>query len=358
MLRAVRGLVVLLSGLPAECAVTIREEHSSEVRGNPRCWHGFFSYDVCCATEESGKLNACWNMHYNYQMCCITPFKPSEQCLAAQGADDLLWHCRVRPHAEFNRCLVASNEEGPMGTVAWFHGSYSSYVDAQGEKASRELDGRFVSERALDVVAAYIRRHFRKAVFDNGDFRGLCHGAKRGAEVRLLRQRLDSGAEIYGTDISKEAVAASMGDVMELDFHTVYMDWGSKWDFIYSNSLDHSYHPGSALVAWRWSLRGPSGLLLLQRSVFHDEMNIDAVDVFGASVGDYCELLRAARFEVIDVLRLPEGQPDASGERQHEEDLIIAVRGKLPSRTEVDQANGPDDAFVSAADDFKIEDVA
>jgi len=355
---AVWGLLVLSCGFPAGRVVTAHEEDGNEVQGNPRCWHEGFTYDLCCATEESGTLNKCWSMHYNYQMCCITPFKPSEQCLAAQEADDLLWHCRVRPHLEFNRCLAASNKDRSMGTVAWFHGSYSAYVEAQREKAGRELDGRFVSERALDVVAAYIRRYVRKDTFASGEFRGLCHGAKRGTEVRLLRERLGSGAEIYGTDISKEAVTASAGDVIELDFHTVYMDWGSKWDFIYSNSLDHSYHPGSALVAWRWSLRGPSGLLVLQRSPFHDEMNIDAVDVFGASVGDYCELLRAARFEVIDVLRLPEGQLDSSGERHHEEDLIIAVRGKGPERTKVDRAKGPEAAFESAAEDFKIEDMA
>jgi len=234
-----------------------------------------------------------------------------------------------------------------MGLLGWFHMSYKDYVRTQTEKANRELHQRFASERALGVTSIYLRRHFLG--LGHQGLEGLCHGAKSGAEVRLLRgllreePRFAAGIQVLGTDISAEAARASGGDVQEMDFHLLFMDWLGRWDFVYSNTLDHSYHPGSALLSWRATLKGAGGLLVLQRSPNHDTSAMDAVDIYGGSIGDYCALLRAARFEIVDIARLPSTEADI------EEDLIFAVRGEAPDVSTVEQVSDKEAAFEVAS---------
>merc|ERR1712048_401980 len=115
---------------------------------------------------------------------------------------------------------------------------------------------------------------------------------------------LYDAVHVLGTDISPEASAASAGDVVADDFHVLQQDWKESWDFVYSNALDHSFDPGMALASWRHSLR-ENGLLILSRSSFHDTLHVDEIDIYGASLGDYCVLLSSAGFQIIEVVRIP-----------------------------------------------------
>lgn len=335
---------LLLCSLAQQLHLGLSAEEE-QILGNPKCWSGNFNFENCCASEAAGRDFGCWNIHFNYELCCLTPYRPNEQCQRSQTAGDLLWHCRVRPHREFDRCLGSdvASVAGAAGTVGWFQGqlTYEKYVQAQREKADRELNETFASTRALEVVSEYLRRHFRTRT----RLRGVCHGAKVGREVRLLSQQLDQREKgvrtasfandlwILGTDISEEAVRASKGQVLLMDFHMVYLDWKGSWDFVYSNTLDHSYEPGSALLSWRWTIKGADGLVVLHRSEFHTTMHIDASDLYGGSIGDYCSLLRKTGFQILDVVRLPR---TAS---HHEEDLIFAARGTAADLFELQVLN-------------------
>eukprot|EP00928_Gymnodinium_smaydae_P091716 TRINITY_DN75444_c0_g1_i1.p1 TRINITY_DN75444_c0_g1~~TRINITY_DN75444_c0_g1_i1.p1 ORF type:complete len:359 (+),score=42.80 TRINITY_DN75444_c0_g1_i1:30-1106(+) len=312
---------------------------STETAGNPVCWKGDFSFDACCKDKRPTDESVCWNGYYNYDLCCFSPYTPSKQCLQHVLAPaQMLFHCRVRPHREFARCFSAlppglAEKKENIGSLGKFHFSYADYKEAQWRKTAKDIDMRFTSERVLEVVARYINHHFRSGL-NQSVVRGLCHGAKTGTEVRSLRRFLRDGhaqqedTEVLGTDISPEAAAASQGDVIERDFHLVDASWSSAWDFIYSNTLDHAYDPVAALMIWRWCLRSSEGLLILHRSSFHTTMHVDAVDVYGASVGDTCTLLRLAGFEIVDVLRTPEY--DHEHGRDREQDLIFAIRGDAP----------------------------
>lgn len=330
-------LVALLTQrLPLCSGGTVTEP---PVKGNRHCWKDNFTFEHCCPSEEAGEKLGCWNGIFSYDLCCITPFRPSERCSRARDAEELLWHCRVRPHKEFDRCLGTSARPRPAGIVGWVNGrlTYQKYVEGQRQKADRELNRTFASTRALDVVSEYLRRHFRNRT----RLHGVCHGAKVGREVRFLRRQLEHHSRgsraagfardvsILGTDISEQASRRSRGDVILMDFHVVYTSWQGHWDFIYSNTLDHSYDPGSALGVWRWSLQGTDGLVVLHRSPFHSTLHIDSVDMYGGSMGDYCTLMRKTRFELLDIIRLPETQTE------QEEDLIFAVRGSRPDTAEV-----------------------
>mmetsp|Transcript_82055 Transcript_82055/g.265937 ORF Transcript_82055/g.265937 Transcript_82055/m.265937 type:complete len:357 (-) Transcript_82055:186-1256(-) len=314
--------------------------------GNPECWKSGFSYELCCKTGEHGKNNNCWNIHFNYDLCCFDPFRPSDQCFQAKDTEELLWHCRIRPNREFNRCLGVTMGAGEgHGWLGWFHDEYEAYAKAQREKTNRELHVRFATERVLESVSMYLKRHFSTSNGMRKCLWGLCHGAKTGEEVRVLRQKLQEGRgpscnendAVLGTDISLEAAKASMGDVIQFDFHLVNMDWKGVWDFIYTNTLDHAYDPPRALVGWRWSLRNSNSVLVIHRSTFHNTMHIDGSDVYGGSIGDYCSLLKMARFEIIDIIRLP------ATKLEIEEDLIFAVRGSAPDRGLVESV--PDESF-------------
>jgi hypothetical protein len=125
----------------------------------------------------------------------------------------------------------------------------------------------------MDAVAGLIRRHIPGAGF------GLCHGARNGQEVRLLKARLGEGVRVLGTDISPSANA--IADMVEWDYHDLNPEWTGRTDFIYSNSWDHTYDIGALAGAWARTLR-PGGLAVIHWSRFHSEAGMNAgPDIFG-----------------------------------------------------------------------------
>mmetsp|Transcript_71480 Transcript_71480/g.221851 ORF Transcript_71480/g.221851 Transcript_71480/m.221851 type:complete len:256 (-) Transcript_71480:499-1266(-) len=156
--------------------------------GNPECWKSGFSYELCCKTGEHGKNNNCWNIHFNYDLCCFDPFRPSDQCFQAKDTEELLWHCRIRPNREFNRCLGVTMGAGEgHGWLGWFHDEYEAYAKAQREKTNRELHVRFATERVLESVSMYLKRHFSTSNGMRKCLWGLCHGAKTGEDPAAMR---------------------------------------------------------------------------------------------------------------------------------------------------------------------------
>ena len=61
------------------------------------------------------------------------------------------------------------------------------------------------------------------------------------------------GCEVIGTEISD--TAKSFANTIQWDFHEVKKEWLGNVDFIYSNSLDHSYNPEKCLNAWMSCLK-------------------------------------------------------------------------------------------------------
>ena len=312
---------------------------TNDARGNPVCWSSGYDYSVCCGDQAQAEAKGCWNLFFTYESCCLEPYKPTRKCQHSASAEDQLWHCRMRPHWQTERCFQLDEREASHVRTL-YSGNYIRYQKLQREKANRELEMRFISERAAEVVGLYVTRHSGQH-----EISGICHGAKTGAEVRLIRKALAGHGvlgKFWGTDITPEAAAASDGDVIMLDFHSEVPEWLQSSDFVYSNTLDHSYNPLKALETWRRQLRSLESLLILQHSDLHlslmaftltsdlpmtsqlvlskqlqlevnhqpiikisknsfsvvfgmkmDEdwgYTVDEVDIFGGSLGDYCGL--------------------------------------------------------------------
>lgn len=147
--------------------------------------------------------------------------------------------------------------------------NYQEYVNSQCERSRKTAGLTWATKQSIESVAEIIG----KAEF------GICHGAKSGFEVDLLRKLIE--AEIIGTDICEQEHKA----VIKWDFHNVRRSWIAATDFIYSNSLDHSYAPQFALSQWVTCLK-EGGLLFLEWSPDHDGEPTPA-DCFQASLDEY-----------------------------------------------------------------------
>ncbi len=106
---------------------------------------------------------------------------------------------------------------------------------------------------------------------------GLCHGTRQGLEQKWFKQFLQ--CEVIGTEISD--TAAQFQDTIQWDFHEVKEEWIDNTDFIYSNSLDHSYDPRLCLERWIACLH-KDGVCILDYSDHHDSPSTSELDPFGA----------------------------------------------------------------------------
>jgi len=291
-------------------AAVISQLASSEARGNPVCWSVGFTYESCCENPDRARGHGCWNLHYSYEHCCLEPYKPSRLCSEAKTPEDQLWHCRARPSEDMTQCLTVDNvgSDG-WGIVNVAYKTYEDYVRVQQSRAKLHLEGNNLWSHTAAVIAVYLERHFALKPRSES-LRGLCHGAKTGKEIRMLREAIANrsaftSTALLGTDITEEAVALSGGDVVRMDFHDVRADWYGHWDFIYSNAFDHSPRPWEAVRVWHGQLHKPDGVLILGHTLCHHRNTIDAVDVYGSTAGEACLLLKKNGYEILDVVRIP-----------------------------------------------------
>jgi hypothetical protein len=132
---------------------------------------------------------------------------------------------------------------------------YEKYRLAQTAANKRKLDHVWVQEENILFLSEYIRQRIPAPQF------GICHGTRRGLEQRWFRENL--GCEVIGTEISD--TASDFPHTIRWDFHDVKPEWIDGVDFIYSNSMDHSYDPKKCLDAWVSCLK-PNGLLFIEHS--------------------------------------------------------------------------------------------
>src|SRR6056297_3035834 len=124
------------------------------------------------------------------------------------------------------------------------------------EKANKlKIKRSFAKEDTIKFISEYVKKRIPNVS------RGICHGTRQGFEQKWFRQAL--GAEVIGTEISE--TAEEFEHTIKWDFHDVKDDWVSSFDFVYSNSLDHSHNPRQCLEAWVSCLK-PGGLCLLEHS--------------------------------------------------------------------------------------------
>jgi hypothetical protein len=168
--------------------------------------------------------------------------------------------------------------------------SYNEYKDLQISTNKRKLDKVWITNNEIHSIVNYIHDN-NISVID-----GICHGARNGYEVNMFRELLK--CNIIGTDISDTAV--NFPYMIQWDMHDRNEEWINKFDFIYSNSIDHAYDFVKCLTAWMESLRS-NGICCIQWS---SEISkpYNKADCFGIDKQDLIDLINRNGYTVVDII--------------------------------------------------------
>lgn len=132
----------------------------------------------------------------------------------------------------------------------------------------------------------------------------LVHGCRHGKEQLWFREVLPE-VEVFGTEISPLANAPF---TIVMDFHEVKPEWLGRADFVYSNSLDHSYNATFAVQQWMKEV-AKEGFLILEHTIWHTktyQAPKQKIDIYGDTLEGYQKLIRkAGNYEVADLLKSP-----------------------------------------------------
>ncbi len=157
------------------------------------------------------------------------------------------------------------NEEGKF--------DYQKYKKIQQEGNKSKLDLVWVKEENIRFICKYIKKNLNVIDF------GICHGTRNGREQAFFKKYLD--CKVIGTEISE--TADQFPDTIQWDFHEVKEEWLNATDFIYSNSLDHSYDPEKCLNNWVSCLK-PGNFCIIEHSNLHEPDESGELDPFGAEI--------------------------------------------------------------------------
>ncbi len=177
--------------------------------------------------------------------------------------------------------------------------NFQSYREAQIKANEEKLDVVWVDRVNIEFLSKYILTKIPKPKF------GLCHGTRCGEEQKWFREFL--GCDVIGTEIAP--TAKDYPNTIEWDFHDIKAEWINSADFIYSNSLDHSYDPEKCLNTWVKCLKPGSGLLILEHSMpGHGPNTVSESDPFGADFNTMANLIdewRKGKYGIKEILSGP-----------------------------------------------------
>lgn len=174
---------------------------------------------------------------------------------------------------------------------------YDQYRRVQEEGNKAKIDRVFVQQANIEFIAGYMRERIGQPKF------GLCHGTRQGLEQKWFRDAL--GCEVIGTEISE--TGTQYPHTIRWDFHNAKPEWINQVDFIYSNSLDHSYDPEQCLRTWISCLR-PGGLCFLEHTSEHEPQKATRLDPFGVELVRLPFLITKwarGQFGVRDIVKAP-----------------------------------------------------
>ncbi len=148
---------------------------------------------------------------------------------------------------------------------------YERYKEVQINGNKRKIESVWVTEENVAYLSEYIKKNLSRIEF------GLCHGTRRGKEQKWFRKYLK--AHVIGTEISDTAI--EFPHTIQWDFHNIKEEWLNNVDFIYSNSLDHSYNPEKCLDNWM-SCLSKNGICIIEHTSGHESTS--ELDPFGAPI--------------------------------------------------------------------------
>jgi hypothetical protein len=154
--------------------------------------------------------------------------------------------------------------------------SYERYRDIQKKSDRRKSRRPGVKRHEVKKISNWLK--------EVGSVKfAICHGARYGHEIDWFKQHFEQ-ADIVGTDLFPK----EHSKVLEWDFHKQRDEWIGRADFVYSNSLDHSYDPVACLAVWFDQLKDTGRMFLLWHPC---QIGTHRGDCFGAHFHEYVELL-------------------------------------------------------------------
>lgn len=169
---------------------------------------------------------------------------------------------------------------------------YNEYKDVQIKANMAKIDRVFAQEDVIKEISSWLKKNILDIKF------GICHGTRRGLEQEWFSNFL--ACDVIGTEISP--TAKDFKKTIEWDFNIQNEEWIGKFDFVYSNSLDHSLSPSWTLEVWRQQLN-KQGVLILEWHHSHNLPN-QISDPFSASLEEYFELLTKLGMKVIETIKI------------------------------------------------------
>ncbi|HDL86405.1 MAG TPA: hypothetical protein ENH11_08805 [Candidatus Acetothermia bacterium] len=174
------------------------------------------------------------------------------------------------------------------------YSSHAEYVATQVRANKRKLNTVYVDAEAIPALVETLLKFVPSVCF------GICHGTRRGVEQECFIQALSARgqkAEVIGTELSP--TATSFSHTIQWDFHDVKPEWIGAVDFIYSNSLDHSYDPELCLSRWM-SCLSDGGLCIIEWDKAHGGGSVS--DPFSATIDEFREFVSNSHDLVEEVI--------------------------------------------------------
>ena len=150
--------------------------------------------------------------------------------------------------------------------------NYEEYKQTQIFYNKKKINHVWADEITLGKIAEFLKQNINK---DN--LRGICHGARNGFEQKFFNDNI-LNSTVIGTDISDTAI--NYKDSVVWDFHKVKEGWINYFDFVYSNSLDQSFDPKTALTSWIQQIN-KGGYVIIEHTDQHSVVTSGKMDPFG-----------------------------------------------------------------------------
>jgi hypothetical protein len=169
--------------------------------------------------------------------------------------------------------------------------SHEEYVQSQINTNKAKLNAVWITNDEIDKITSYILDNKIKVEY------GVCHGVRNGYEVIKFKELLKGN--IFGTEISD--TATQFQDVIEWDFHEIKDEWIDKFQFIYSNSIDHSYDFEKCLDQWMKTLTKDGCCFIEWSEDIINPHNIS--DCFGIEKNDLIKLINS-KYNVVETFHV------------------------------------------------------
>ena len=147
--------------------------------------------------------------------------------------------------------------------------TYKKYKNLQINANIRKINSSWVKKEDVKVISQLLNKNFK-----NKKISGLCQGTRNGSEQKFFKKYLNN-SKILGTDISP--TAKKFKDTIQWDFNKYKGQFFRKYDFVYSNSHDHSFNLKKTILIWLKYLK-KDGYLILQNHKSHGSLNSNNLD--------------------------------------------------------------------------------